>query len=99
VNERKCELITNDAYAIRRVQSIAPDVIIVEPSAAILLSAPVGGDHSIDFVLQNKLTELKRLSDRWKQLNTHDAFYLLRIVSVCRSCNIFSDARLASTVP
>jgi len=36
VNERKCELITNDVYAIRRFQSIASDVIIVEPSAAIL---------------------------------------------------------------
>jgi hypothetical protein len=90
VNERKCELITKDACAIQRFQSIAPDVIIVEPSTAILLGAPVGGEQSIDLVLENKLTELKRLSDRLKQFKAHDAFYLLR--------NCFSLPKLQYTL-
>ena len=78
VNERKCELITNDASVIQRFQSIAPGVIIVEPATAILLGAPVGGEQSVDLILEKKLSELKRLSDRLRQLNAHDVFYLLR---------------------
>jgi hypothetical protein len=77
-NERKCELITNDASVIQRFQSIAPTVIIVDPATATLLGAPVGGEQSVDLILEKKLSELKRLSDRLRQLNPHDAFYLLR---------------------
>ena len=44
VNEKKCELLTSDCTVIERFQSIAPDVIIVDPAdpTAILLGAPVG---------------------------------------------------------
>jgi hypothetical protein len=97
VNERKCELITNDASVIQRFQSIAP--IIVDPATATLLGAPVGGEQSVDLILEKKLSELKHLSDRLRQLIAHDTFYLLRTVSVCRNCNILSAAGLVSTVP
>ena len=77
VNERKCELLTNDASAIQRFQSIAPTVIIVDLATVTLLGAPVGGEQSVDLILDKKLSELKRLSDRLRQLNSHDTFYLL----------------------
>ena len=90
VNEKKCELIANDDSVIRRFQTVAPDIIIVDPATAVLLGAPVGGQQSIDLVLENKLGELKRLSDRLKQLCAHDGFFLLR--------NCFSLPKLQYTM-
>jgi hypothetical protein len=77
VNERKFELITNDASVIQRFHSIAPGVIIVDPATATVLGASVGGEQSVDLILEEKLSELKHLCDRLMQLNAHDAFYLL----------------------
>jgi hypothetical protein len=90
VNERKCELITNDASVIQRFQSIAPGVNIVDPAVAILLGAPVGGEQSVDLILEKKLDDLKRLSNRLERLDAHDAFYLLR--------NVFSLPKLQYTL-
>jgi hypothetical protein len=78
VNVKKCELITADQSVIHKFLSIAPDIAIVDPDAAVLLGAPVGGQQSIDQMLEKKLTELQRLSHRLKGLKAHDAFYLLR---------------------
>jgi hypothetical protein len=74
----KCELIANDVSVIQRFQTVAPDIIIFDPATTVLLGAPIGGQQSVDRVLENKLGELKRLSDRLKQLRSHDAFSLLR---------------------
>jgi len=90
VNEKKCELITADQQAIQQFKSIAPDIVIVDPAAAVLLGAPVGSQQSVDLVLENKLTELQRLSHRLKGLAAHDAFYLLR--------NCFSLPKLQYTL-
>ena len=78
INEKKCELISADQSVIQQFQSIAPDIAIVDPNGAILLGAPVGGQLSVDQMLEKKLTELQRLSHRLKGLQAHDAFYLLR---------------------
>jgi len=90
VNERKCELITADLSVVQRFQSIAPDIIIVHPDAAVLLGAPVGGQQSVDLVLEKNLSELQRLSHHLKGLQAHDAFYLLR--------NCFSLPKLQYTL-
>jgi hypothetical protein len=37
----------------------------------------VGGEQFVDLILEKKLSEFKRLSIRLRQLNAHDAFYLL----------------------
>ena len=98
VNEKKCELIANDDSVIRRFQTVAPDIIIVDPATAVLLGAPVGGQQSVDLVLENKLGELKRLSDRLKQLRAHDGFFCCGIVSACRNSSILCAALHVSTV-
>jgi hypothetical protein len=72
----KFELITNDASVIQHFQSVASGVIIVDPASAILLGTSVGGQQSDDLMLEKKWSELKRLSDRLRQLNAHDAFYI-----------------------
>jgi hypothetical protein len=59
VNEKKCKLIANDASVIQRFHTVAPDIIIVDPATAVLLSAPVGRQRSVDLVLENKFGELK----------------------------------------
>lgn len=66
VNVKKCELITTDQSVIHKFLSIAPDIVVVDPDAAVLLGAPVGGQQSVDQLLEKKLTELQRLSHRLK---------------------------------
>jgi hypothetical protein len=100
VNERKCELITNDASVIQRFQSIAPGVNIVDPAVAILLGAPVGGEQSVDLILEKKLNDLKRLSNRLKRLDAHMTLSTsCGMFSACRNCNTLFAARRALTVP
>jgi hypothetical protein len=78
LNERKCELVTADAHVLAVVRQKMPDVIHVAPEDATLSGAPVGGQRGITSTLIAKLSELQRLSDRLKHLNTHDAFFLLK---------------------
>jgi len=78
VNVQKCELFTANQSVIHKFQSIAPEIAIVDPNAAVLLGAPVGGQQSVDQLLEKKLIELQRLSHRLKGLQAHDAFFLLR---------------------
>jgi len=78
VNVQKCELFTADQSVIHKFQSIAPENAIVDPNAAVLLGAPVGGQQSVDQLLEKKLTGLQRLSNRLEGLQAHDAFFLLR---------------------
>jgi hypothetical protein len=98
VNEKKCELILNDASVIQQFQMIAPNIIIVDPAMAVLLGAPVGGQQSIDMVLERKLKELTRLSDRLKFLRAHDAFFLLRNYFSLPKLSTLCAARRASAV-
>ena len=63
---------------------------MLKSSKAVLLGAPIGGEDSIDEVLTVKLSELRRLSERLKDLNAHDALFLLR--------NCFSIPKLTYTL-
>lgn len=78
VNAAKCELITDNIDIVNKFRSIAPDMKHVQPSAAMLLGAPIGGEQSIEDVLTAKLVELRRLSNRLSLLSAHDALFLLK---------------------
>jgi len=43
VNVKRCELTTADRSVIHKFLYIAPEIVIVDPDAAVLLGAPVGG--------------------------------------------------------
>jgi len=64
------------------VRNILPSVTYVDPRDAIVLGAPVGSDVIIDTVLLGYAT-IKSFgawhAERLKNLNTHDAFYVLNI--------------------
>jgi len=77
VNVKKCELITANQSVIHKFLSITPEIAIFDPDAAVLLGAPVGGQQSVDQLLEKKLTALQRLSHRLKGLQAHDLFFLL----------------------
>ena len=90
LNTAKCEVITNDVSVVAHFRDLAPDIVHVEPQSAVLLGAPIGGDHATDEVLTAKLVELQRLGERLKLLSAHDAFYLLK--------NCFTLPKLAYTL-
>ena len=60
------------------IRVVLPSVTHVDPRDAIVLGAPDGDDVIIDTVLSRKLKDFRRLAERLKHLNTHDAFYLLK---------------------
>ena len=78
VNPQKCEIITNDLDIVQKFHSLAPEMVHTSPSVATLLGAPTGSDQGIADVLRIKLEDLKRLSENLKQLNAHDALFLLK---------------------
>jgi hypothetical protein len=78
VNVAKCELITDDPDVLRKFRSVVPQIAHVSTTSAMLLGAPIGGQQCIDDVLQSKLQELKRLSQRLSLLSVHDALFLLK---------------------
>jgi hypothetical protein len=75
ISTSKCELITDDEEIVQQFRTVAPDITHVQTSAAMLLGAPVGDEHSMDEVLTAKLHELRRMSDRFSQFKAHDAFF------------------------
>jgi hypothetical protein len=52
LNERKCEIITDDLDVMARFRQIAPNIMHVLRDDAVLLGAPVGGNAAIESVLQ-----------------------------------------------
>ena len=61
-------------------------MVHTSPSVATLLGAPIGSDQGIADVLRGKLEDLERFSENLKQLNAHDALFLLK--------NCFSTPKL-----
>jgi hypothetical protein len=78
INVAKCEIITDDDEVLQKVIAIVPEIKHINTTSAMLLGAPIGGDQSVDEVLEAKLQELRRLSDRVSLFNAHDALFLLR---------------------
>ena len=77
VNDAKCEVITDDDEVMKKFKDVAPDIKQVNMSSAMLLGAPIGNEDSVEEVLDGKLKELRRMSDRLALLNAHDALFLL----------------------
>ena len=98
LNEQKCELITDNDDVVDKFRVDAPSILHIKTSQAVLLGAPIGSTEEIDSTLSRKVAEFQRLTSRLKQLNAHDAFFLLKIVLVYRSCSMYYVALLASTV-
>jgi hypothetical protein len=69
INVAKCEIITDDDEVLQKVIAIVPGIKHINTTSAMLLGAPIGGDQSVDEVLEAKLQELRRLSDRVSLLN------------------------------
>ena len=78
VNIAKCEVITDDDEVLRKFRAVAPSIRHVKPASAMLLGAPIGGEHIVDDVLGAKLHELRLLSARLTLLSSHDALFLLK---------------------
>jgi hypothetical protein len=72
------------------MKSMVPEIKHINTSSALLLGSPIGGDQSVDGVLEAKLQELRRLSERVSLLNAHDALFLLK--------NCFSIPKLTYTL-
>jgi len=64
VNIKKCELITADQSVIHKFLSVAPEIAIVDPDAAVLLGAPVGSQQPVHQLLEKKFADLQRRSSR-----------------------------------
>jgi hypothetical protein len=78
LNEQKCELITDDPDVITRFRSVAPTILHISTCDATLLGAPIGSEAGVETMLSRKISEFRRLADRLKKLNAHDAFFLLK---------------------
>ena len=78
LNEQKCELITDDDDVVDKFRVDAPSILHIKTSQAVLLGASIGSTEEIDSTLSRKVAEFQRLTSRLKQLNAHDAFFLLK---------------------
>ena len=72
--------------------TVLPSVTHVDPLDATVLGAPVGGDVIIDTVLFRKLKDFRRLVERLKNLNTHDAFYILKHFFKLANADVYFDS-------
>jgi hypothetical protein len=63
---------------VYKFRADAPSILHIKTSQAVLLGSPIGSTEEIDSTLSRKVAELQRLTSRLKQLNAHDAFFLLK---------------------
>ena len=91
VNPQKCEIITNDLDIVQKFYSLAPEMVHTSPSVATLLARQlVLTKVLLTFFVHGKLEDLKRMTENLKQLNAHDALFLLK--------NCFSIPKLTYTL-
>ena len=83
INSAKCELIVlseDEEFredCLTRFRSVAPDIQATVLNSATLLGSPLSKEAA-DTVLQEKLKSLEQLTHRLKDLDAHDAYFLLR---------------------
>ena len=83
ISPAKCELIIIDEANERHgaiteeFRRIAPQIDIVDKADLRMLGAPVL-PSAIDKVLEEKLLELRRMTERLKEIDAHDGLFLLR---------------------
>ena len=83
INPAKCELIIideeNDHHRVitEEFRNIAPQIDLVNKEDLKMLGAPVLAT-SIDRILEEKLCDLRRMTTRLKEIDAHDALFLLR---------------------
>ncbi len=80
-----------------------PTAPVIPPSQATLLGSSIGDVSSVDSLLMDKISLLKRLGDRLHLLSSHDALVLLRysfalpkLMYSLRSCPCFMSSALES---
>ena len=78
LNNSKSEIICVDATVRGTIITALPGALVVDPAEAYLLGSPIGELHSIDTSLQEKITALSIMGDRFSHLSTHDSLVLLR---------------------
>ena len=85
LNTAKCEIFMMNALyednklVIDEFKSLAPDIKFINPSDLTILGSPILEDSFIP-TLSSKLSELKLMINRIKNLDSHDAFFLLKNV-------------------
>ena len=62
---------------IEEFKNLAPDIKFINPSDLTILGSPILEDSFIP-TLSSKLSELKLMINRIKNLDSHDAFFLLK---------------------
>jgi hypothetical protein len=93
INVTKCEIITDNVEVLQKFRDVAPDIKHVKTAAAMLLGAPIGSEQSVEDVLQAKLEELRRLSNRLSLLHAHDALFFIEELFQHSKANVHSTRR------
>lgn len=85
LNYQKCEVSVLCTYSnemkagiIQNFRESFPDVKLMENDNAFLLGSPLT-DHSATICLDRKIADLRRLTEKLKNMNAHSAFYLLKV--------------------
>lgn len=76
LNPSKCEIVSTNQQLIQNISTVLPGARAIDPANSTLLGAPLGS-NAIDLVLGKKVSDLRTMESRMKDIDTHDAFYLL----------------------
>lgn len=81
INPSKCEIIirsdNNQDMIIQAFNNICPAIQVIPPDTATLLGAAIG-ESSVRDTLTEKLADIKLLCERVRDVNGHQAFFLLK---------------------
>ena len=78
LNDAKCEIFTNDDNVVASIRAFMPNIRHIASDNVIMLGAPVGGDTSVDLVLNNKLVAFRLVTSCLTSLHAQDALFLLK---------------------
>ena len=104
LNRKKTELISKDPTSRGFVLGALPGVFIINPEDANLLGFPIGGSHSVDAYLKEKIELSHLMGDRSEEhLQSHNAitlwycfFVIYKIIHILCSTPYFSSSHLPS---
>ena len=68
LNNSKSEIICNDNTTRGSIIAHLPGAQVVEPSHASLLGSPLGDDRSVSMAIEEKITTLVRMGERFEYL-------------------------------
>jgi hypothetical protein len=78
INIAKCEIITDDVKVLQKFKSVVPGIRHVDTTAAMLLGAPIGCEHSVDGILKANQPQWLIGSLEWFLHRSNSLFRLFR---------------------